>query len=159
MVNKITTSEFKKLIYNIDDGGDMEFKGDNPVLVDFYTEWCGPCKMLDPILTSVSEKYNGKVDFYKVNIEEEMEIAMAFGARSIPTLLYIPLEGDPTVVPGAPSESGLVDMVEGKLLNNKGIISDNSSAVLIKEVMINIDTLWDFKIAQYLNNNVVNYLV
>lgn len=77
MVNKVTTQEFEEKVID----------GENPVLVDFWAEWCGPCKMLSPVVDSVSEQFSGEVDFYKVNVDEEPELAREYGIMSIPTLI------------------------------------------------------------------------
>ena len=77
------------------------FLGDKPALIDFYAAWCGPCKALAPILEELSEEYAGKVDIYKVNVDTEEELAAAFGIRSIPTLYFIPMKGQPQRAMGA----------------------------------------------------------
>ena len=77
MVNSITTQEFEEKVIG----------GDKPALVDFWAEWCGPCKMLSPVVDSVSEQLSDKVDFYKVNVDEEAELAREYGIMSIPTLI------------------------------------------------------------------------
>jgi len=127
MVKNITTDEFKKSIYdieNIKDEDDLKFIGDTPTLIDFYADWCGPCKMLDPILKELSDEYGEKINIYKVNIEEEMELALVFGARSVPTLLFIPTEGKPIMSPGAPTKQMLEDMINENLLGKKDEIKN-----------------------------------
>ena len=107
MATNITKEDFAKKVYdikNVKSADDLKLLGDKPVVIDFYAPWCGPCKMLEPIFEEVSEEYKGKVDFYKVDIDEEMEIAIAFGVRSVPMMLYIPTEGKPNLEVGAPSK-------------------------------------------------------
>lgn len=77
------------------------YLGERPALIDFYAPWCGPCKMLSPVLEELSDAYAGKVDIYKVNIESEEELAAIFGVRSVPTLFFIPMEGNPQRALGA----------------------------------------------------------
>ena len=74
---------------------EWKFLGDKPAVVDFYAEWCGPCKRLSPILESLSEEYAGRIDVYKINVDEEEELAAVFGVQTIPTLLFIPQNGQP----------------------------------------------------------------
>ena len=112
----ITTKEFKKKVYDIDNvkSTDTELKllGKKPVVVDFYAPWCGPCKMLSPIIDELSEEYKN-IDFYKVDIDDELELAVAFGVRSVPMLLYIPTKGKPELQAGAPSKDQIKYYIEG----------------------------------------------
>ncbi len=78
-----------------------EFKGDKPAVIDFYADWCGPCKMVTPILEQLSKEYEGRLDIYKVNTETEQELAAAFGISSIPSILFIPVNGKPQMAAGA----------------------------------------------------------
>jgi len=82
------------------------FKGDKPCIIDFYADWCKPCKMVAPIMGELSEKYKGQVVIYKVNVDQERELAEFFGIRSIPTVFFCPAQGDPQMAQGAlPKES------------------------------------------------------
>lgn len=76
------------------------FKGDKPCLIDFYASWCGPCKIAGPILEDLAKEYEGKIDIYKVNTEQEQQLAAVFGIRSIPSFLYCPKDGKPTMASG-----------------------------------------------------------
>jgi thioredoxin len=84
-------------------GGDAQwqYKGSLPAVIDFYADWCGPCKMVGPILEQLSQEYAGKVAIYKINTEEQRELAGMFGIASIPSLLFIPLQGQPQMAAGA----------------------------------------------------------
>ena len=118
----ITTEDFKKKVYNIDNVetiDDLKLLGNNPVVIDFHTKWCGPCKMLSPVIDELSEEYNGKVDFYKVDIEDEMELAQSFGVMSVPTLLFIPKNGKPQLSPGAPPKNRLKEIIDESLLGKE----------------------------------------
>jgi len=122
MAINITKEDFTKKVYdikNVESADDLKLIGDKPVVIDFYAPWCGPCKMLEPIFDELSEKYESKVDFYKVNIDEELEIAVAFGVRSVPMILYIPKEGKPNLEVGAPTKDQLTYLVDGLIEQSK----------------------------------------
>lgn len=104
--------EFKQKIYDYTLSKEWKNKGDLPAVVDFYADWCSPCKMVAPILDQLSAEYEGKVRFYKVNTEKDPEVAKAFGVSSIPTLLFIAQTGKPTIVRGAQSRSSLKNNIE-----------------------------------------------
>lgn len=96
--------------------GSFVFLGDKPALIDFYADWCGPCKMLAPVLEEVSDEYAGKVDVYKVNVDAEEELAMLFGIRSIPTLIFIQKDGTMHRSQGAMGKPQLKEAIEKILL-------------------------------------------
>ena len=96
--------------------GSFEFLGDKPALIDFYAEWCGPCKMLAPVLEEVSDEYAGKVDIYKINVDEEEELASLFSIRSIPTLIFIEKNGTMHRSQGAMGKPQLKEAIESILL-------------------------------------------
>lgn len=91
---------------------ELVIKSEIPVLLDFWAPWCGPCKMLSPVLEELSEEYSGKVDVYKVNVDDEEELATLFGIRSVPTLFFIPMEGNPQRVAGALSKEQLKKVMD-----------------------------------------------
>jgi thioredoxin len=84
----------EKFIEKISEFGKFEFKGDKPAFIDFWAPWCGPCKMMGPVVEDLSLEYDGKVDVYKINTDEENELAGLFGIQSIPTLVFIPVSGE-----------------------------------------------------------------
>lgn len=88
------------------------FEGKRPAVIDFYTTWCGPCKMMAPIVEEMAKAYAGKVDFYKVDIDKEQELAQTFGIQSIPTFLFIPVKGKPTMQMGAMPKETFEKMVK-----------------------------------------------
>ena len=96
--------------------GSFEFIGDKPALIDFYAEWCGPCKMLAPVLEELSDEFAGKVDIYKINVDEEEELSMLFGIRSIPTLIFIEQNGTMHRSQGAMGKPQLKEAIESILL-------------------------------------------
>ena len=111
MENLITES-FKEKIFNYEINEEWKFEGDKPAIVDFYADWCGPCKMVAPILEELSNEYGDKIDFYKIDTESEQELATTFGIRSIPSLLFIPVEGQPQMSMGALPKEGFKDAIK-----------------------------------------------
>jgi thioredoxin len=91
---------------------EWNFKGKRPAIIDFYASWCGPCKSLAPTLEELSEEYEGKVDIYKVDVDSEPELAAAFGVRSIPTLVFVPLTGAPQTRVGALPKAALREAID-----------------------------------------------
>ena len=96
---------------------EWKYLGDKPALIDFYADWCGPCKMIAPILEKLAAEYGEEIRIYKVNTEKEQELAAVFGIRSIPSLLFVPLEGTPQMAQGAMPEKELKEAIENLLLN------------------------------------------
>lgn len=116
----LTKAEFLNKVYNYEANPDeWKYKGDKPCLVDFYATWCGPCKALAPVLEELSKEYEGKIYIYKVDVDKEEELAATFGIRSIPTLLWIPKDGKPTVTQGAMPKMELKKTIDELLLNAK----------------------------------------
>jgi len=106
MVEHLTTATFKEKVFNYETNTEWKFEGTRPAMVDFYADWCGPCKMVAPILEELSKEYDGKIDIYKVNTDQERELSSAFGIQSIPSLLFIPVGAQPQMAMGAlPKES------------------------------------------------------
>ena len=101
MLEHLTSETFKSKVFNYEENKDWKFAGEKPCLIDFYADWCGPCRMVAPILEELAEEYKGKLDVYKVNTEEERELAAMFGIQSIPSLLFVPLSGQPQMALGA----------------------------------------------------------
>jgi len=101
MLEHLTKETFKQKVFNFETNKEWKFEGDRPAIIDFYADWCAPCKMVAPILEELSEDFKGKVDIYKVNTEEERELSAMFGIQSIPSLLFIPKDGQPQMAMGA----------------------------------------------------------
>ena len=101
MVEHLTKESFLSKVFNYETNKEWKFEGAKPCVIDFYADWCGPCKMVAPILEELSGDFDGKLDVYKVNTEEEQELASVFGIRSIPLILFVPLEGQPQMAMGA----------------------------------------------------------
>jgi thioredoxin len=101
MTERLDGANFKKRIFDWDKNKDWKYEGALPAIVDFYAEWCGPCKMLGPVLEELSGKYAGRLEVFKVDIDQEPDLAGLFGVQSVPTLLFIPTEGQPSIALGA----------------------------------------------------------
>jgi thioredoxin len=101
MIQHLTLDTFKEKIFNFTDNKEWKFEGELPCLIDFYADWCGPCKMVAPILEELSQEYEGKLNIYKVDTEDQRELAGMFGIQSIPSLLFVPSEGQPQMAMGA----------------------------------------------------------
>ena len=106
MTEHLTKQQFMDKVFNFEQNKDWKFEGDLPCIIDFYADWCQPCKMVAPVLEELSDEYKGKVNIYKVNTEQEQELAAAFGIRSIPSMLFVPKDDKPQMAVGAlPKES------------------------------------------------------
>ena len=101
MVQHLTNETFKEKVFNYTDSKEWKFEGDKPAVIDFYADWCGPCKVVAPLLDELAAEFDGKIDIYKVDTETERELAGAFGIQSIPSILFIPQNGQPQMAQGA----------------------------------------------------------
>ncbi|MDP4223085.1 MAG: thioredoxin [Bacteroidota bacterium] len=114
----LTTQDFKDKIFNYDKSKEWRYEGNLPAIVDFYADWCMPCKMVAPVLEELAQEYAGKIMVYKVNTEDEQELASVFGIQSIPTLLFIPKEGQPQAAMGALPKQTFEKVIKDILLRN-----------------------------------------
>ena len=106
MTENLTKQAFIEKVFDYENEKEWKYKGDTPCIIDFWAEWCGPCKAVGPVLEELSEEYAGKVIVYKVDTETEQELAGVFGIRSIPSLLFVPVGEKPQMAAGAiPKES------------------------------------------------------
>ena len=101
MVEHLTKETFLSKVFNYEKNKEWKFEGEKPCIIDFYADWCQPCKMVAPVLEDLAEEFEGKMDVFKVNTEEEQELASAFGIRSIPSFLFVPADGQPQMAMGA----------------------------------------------------------
>jgi thioredoxin 1 len=114
----LTKETFLEKVFNYEINTEWKFEGNLPCLIDFYADWCGPCKMVAPILDELSKEYEGKINIYKVDTEVEQELASAFGIRSIPSMLFCPKDGKPQMAMGALPKQALKDAIQDVLLNS-----------------------------------------
>lgn len=113
---QMTTQDFKDKVFNYETEQEWKYKGELPAIIDFYADWCGPCKMVAPILEDLSKEYQGKLVIYKVNTDIEQELSSVFGIQSIPTILFIGADGEPMMQPGAFPKHVFKQVIEEKLL-------------------------------------------
>jgi thioredoxin len=105
-MDHLTKETFKEKIFDFETQKDWSYKGELPAIIDFYADWCGPCRMVAPVLEELSKEFQGRVNIYKLDTEKEQELAAMFGISSIPSILFIPKEGKPQMAVGAlPKES------------------------------------------------------
>ena len=101
MTEQMTKETFLEKVFNFEENKEWKYEGEIPCIIDFYADWCGPCKMIAPLLELLSEEYEGKINIYKVDTEVEQELSAAFAIRSIPSMLFCPAEGEPQMAQGA----------------------------------------------------------
>lgn len=119
MSEHLTLATFQKKIFDFEKHKEWVFEGSLPAVVDFWAPWCGPCRIVGPVIDELSTEYAGKVNFYKVNTEEEQQLAAMFGIQSIPSLLFIPTSGQPQMAVGALPKPDLKQIIDAELLTNK----------------------------------------
>jgi thioredoxin len=116
----LTKADFLSKVADYETSPDeWKYLGDKPAIVDFYASWCGPCKMIAPILEELAALYEDKIHIYKIDTDKEQELASVFGVRSIPTLLFIPMDDSPHITEGAMSKAELEEAIESLLLDKK----------------------------------------
>ena len=116
----LTKAEFLAKVMNYEKNPtEWKYLGDKPCIIDFYANWCGPCKMIAPILEDLAKEYDGQIYIYKVNTEDEQELAAAFGIRSIPSVLFCPMTGSPQMAQGAMPKDSFKKAIDEVLLDKK----------------------------------------
>ena len=116
-VKQLTYKEFTKKVWDFEkDPSTFVYKGKLPAVIDFYADWCGPCRRVAPIMEKMAEEYDGKLLVYKVNVDQEKELSAAFQVKSIPMVLFIPMEGQPMMQVGAMQEAEYKKVVEEHLI-------------------------------------------
>lgn len=115
----LTKETFLQKVFNYEKNKEWNFEGDLPCVIDFYADWCQPCKIVAPILEELAEEYKGKINIYKIDTEDQQELSAAFGIRSIPSLLFCPRDEQPQMAQGALPKDTLKQVIEDVLLKNK----------------------------------------
>ena len=121
MTEHLTKETFLEKVFNYEQNQEWNFQGDVPCIIDFYADWCQPCKMVAPVLEELSEEYKGKINVYKIDTEAEQELAAVFGIRSIPSLLFCPKGDKPQMAQGALPKDALKDAIENVLLKEETV--------------------------------------
>ena len=116
---QLTKQEFIDEIFDYENNEEWKYKGKTPAIIDFYADWCGPCKSVAPTLEQLSDEYENKVAIYKIDTDKEVELSQLFGIQSIPTFLFIPLEGGPMVQRGVVAKSVFKQVIEERLLKGE----------------------------------------
>ncbi len=111
-MEQLTTETFIEKVFDFEASEIWNFKGNKPAIIDFYADWCGPCKMISPIMTELSKEFEGKLDVYKINTDEEEVISEIFNIKSIPAVLIIPKDADPRFVIGAYPKEAYLDAIK-----------------------------------------------
>ena len=117
-VVQLTNDTFKKLVFNMDMNKEWKYEGTKPAIIDFYADWCAPCRQLSPLVEQIANEYSGKIVVYKVDTEKEKALAQSIGITGLPTLLFIPMDGKPQISMGAIPRESLVKAINEILLAN-----------------------------------------
>lgn len=121
MLEHLTTESFKEKVFNFELNKDWKYEGETPCLIDFYADWCGPCKMVAPLLEELQKEYGDTIKIYKINTEEQRELSAMFGIQSIPSLLFVPKEGQPQMAMGALPKNTFVQAISEVLKVEKPV--------------------------------------
>lgn len=116
LVIPMTSSLYLKNVADYHSTKEFKFKGDKPAVIDFYADWCGPCRQISPLIKELAKEYEDKITVYKVNVDNERELATALGIESLPTVVFIPMKGTPQVIIGAVDKNTLKQAIEMVLL-------------------------------------------
>ena len=112
----MTNETFKKVVFNYDENKEWKFEGNKPAIIDFYADWCPPCRQLSPLVEEIAKEYSGRIDVYKVDTDKEKTLAQALGITNLPTLLFIPAKGEPQMTMGALPKDNLVKAINEILM-------------------------------------------
>ena len=110
---------FIEKVFDFENNDEWKYIGDKPAIIDFWASWCGPCRQISPVLADLAAEYGGEIYVYKVNVDEQKEIARAFGIQSLPTILFVPMDEQPQAVLGAAPKAKLREAVDTVLLKKE----------------------------------------
>jgi thioredoxin len=122
-MQQLTKETFIEKVFDYENNNEWVFKGNKPCIIDFYADWCGPCKIVSPILEELDKEYQGQIDFYKVDTDAEQELAVVFGIRSIPSILFCPVDENPRIAIGAMPKESFEQAISDLFKMTKPIIS------------------------------------
>ncbi|MFP4026187.1 MAG: thioredoxin [Candidatus Brocadiia bacterium] len=111
----LTKESFTEKIFDYEQNEEWQFEGELPCIIDFYADWCGPCKMVEPVLEELEEEYEEAINIYRVDIEAEQELAAIFGIQSIPSMLFVPMDDQPQMAKGALPKEALENAIKDVL--------------------------------------------
>src|SRR4051794_13561426 len=117
----LTQQDFKDKIFDYEKDQEWKFSGTLPAIIDFYADWCGPCKAVAPVLEELSNEYEGKINIYKINTDIEQELAAVFSIQSIPTFLFIPQTGSPMLQRGALPKQAFKEVIDTRLVGTEEV--------------------------------------
>lgn len=117
LMEHLTKATFLEKVFDYENNTEWNFSGELPCIIDFYADWCAPCRMVAPILEELAEEYKGKIDIYKIDTEAEQELAAVFGIRSIPSILFVPMNDRPQMAAGALPKESFKQAIDEVLLN------------------------------------------
>ncbi len=123
MLEHLTKETFKEKVFNFELNKEWKYEGSVPCMIDFYADWCGPCKMVAPLLEELQKEYGNKLVIYKVDTESERELAGMFGIQSIPSLLFVPVDGQPQMAMGALPKSTFEKAIDDVLKVKKPLVN------------------------------------
>jgi thioredoxin 1 len=112
----LTNETFKKMVFNYDLNKEWKYEGSKPAIIDFYADWCAPCRQLSPLVDEIAKEYAGKIVVYKVDTDKETILAQSLGITGLPTLLFIPADGKPQISMGAIPRESLIKAINDVLL-------------------------------------------
>lgn len=121
----LTKQTFLTKVFDYENKQEWEFAGERPCIIDFYADWCAPCRMVAPVLEELAKEYDGKVDIYKIDTEAEQELASVFGIRSIPSILFVPMNDKPQMAQGALPKESFVQAINEILLAETVVPAQN----------------------------------
>ncbi|MFZ1731568.1 MAG: thioredoxin [Bacteroidota bacterium] len=125
MMEHLNKQTFLSKVYDYENKQEWEFAGERPCIIDFYADWCAPCRAVAPVLEELAAEYDGKIDIYKIDTEAEQELASVFGIRSIPSILFVPMNDKPQMAAGALPKESFVQAINEILLPATPVPAEN----------------------------------